>query len=143
MYNSVSTLNFFYNNGYLEYILDNSLHKFQCNICSSKIKLATAKKELNYVFRQFFRTEKKSTIDRNINFHARTVASCTASFFQIKDPIPRQLKSGIIYKHILMRVMINWITSKNFWKIVPCYFMLRVATFSAILIHLIWSKTNT
>ena len=60
-----------------------------------------------YVFRQFFRTEKKFTIDRNINFHARTVGPRTASFFQIKDPIPRQLKSGIIYKHILMRVMIN------------------------------------
>ena len=142
MYNSVSALNFFYNNGYLEYILDNSLHKFQCNIFSSKIKPATAKKKLNYVFRNFFRTE-KSTIDRNINFHARTVAPCTASFFQIKDPIPRQLKSGIIYKHIMMRVMIHWITSKNFWKIVPCYFILMVETFSAALIHLIWSKTNT
>ena len=32
MYNSVSTLNFFYNNVYLEYIFDNTLHKFQCNI---------------------------------------------------------------------------------------------------------------
>ena len=28
-------------------------------------------------------------------------------FFQIKDPIPRQLWDGIINKHILMRVMIN------------------------------------
>ena len=80
MYNSVSTLNFFYNNGYLEYILDNSLHKFQCNIFSSKIKLATTKKKQNYVFRQFFRTQKKFTIDRNINFHARTVGPRTASF---------------------------------------------------------------
>ena len=54
MYNSVSTLNFFYNNGYLEYNFDNTLHKFQCNIFSSKIKSLTAKKELNNVFRQFF-----------------------------------------------------------------------------------------
>ena len=65
----------------LEHIFDNTLHKFQCNIFSSKIKTVTAKKELNYVFRQFFRTEKKSTIDRNINFHARTVAPRTASLF--------------------------------------------------------------
>ena len=79
--NSVSTLNFFYNNGYLEYIFDNTLYKFQSNIFSSKMKSVTAKKELNYVFRQFSRAEKKSTIDRNINFHARTVSPRTASFF--------------------------------------------------------------
>ena len=91
MYYSVRTLNFFYKNGYLEYIFDNTLHKFQYTIFSSKIKSVTARKELNYVFRQLFRTEKKSTIDRNINFHARTVGPRTASFFQIKDPSSRQL----------------------------------------------------
>ena len=87
MYNSVSTLNFFYNNGYLEYIFDNTLHKFQCNIFSSKIKSVTAKKEVNNAYRQFFRKEKKSTIDRNINFHAHV----QLPFFQIKNLIPRQL----------------------------------------------------
>ena len=30
----------------------------------------------------------EDTIDRNSNFHARTVAPRTLPFFQIKDPIP-------------------------------------------------------
>ena len=82
MCNSVSTLNVFNNNSYLEYIFDNTLHKFQCNIFSSKIKSVTAKKELNYVFRLFF-LDGKEVYNRQKHQlpYARAVAPRTASLF--------------------------------------------------------------
>ena len=113
-----------------QYIFGSTLHKFLYIIFPSKIKLLTAKEKPINVSLQFFRTAKKSTIDRNINFHhitltfqylvmqktARTVAPQPNSSFQTKDPIHCQINSGIIYKYILLRVMINEITVKRFKK---------------------------
>ena len=48
--NSVSTLNIFITNYYPQCIFDNTLHKFLYIIFSSKIKPATAKKKLIYIF---------------------------------------------------------------------------------------------
>ena len=104
-----------------QYIFGSTLHKFLYIIFPSKIKLLAAKEKPINVSLQFFRTAKKSTIDRNINFHhitltfqylvmqktARTVAPQPNSSFQTIDPINCQFNSRIIYKYILMRVMIN------------------------------------
>ena len=39
--------------------------------------------------------------------YTRGLGNVQLPFFQIKDPISRQLWNGIINKHILMRLMIN------------------------------------
>ena len=51
--NSVSTLNIFITNYYPQCIFDNTLHKFLYTIFSPKIKPATAKKKLIYIFLNF------------------------------------------------------------------------------------------
>ena len=52
-------------------------------IFSSKIKPVTTKRKLIYVSLQFFRTAKKSTIDKNVNFHI----SFTPNYFLCKNKL--------------------------------------------------------
>ena len=74
--NSVSTLNFVTNNGYSQYIFENTSYiSIHYTYIENKIKPATGKKKLIYLFLQIFRTLKKCTKDRNINFHHITLAS--------------------------------------------------------------------
>ena len=94
MNNSVSTFNLFYNNGYLEYIFDNTLHKFQCNIFFIENKISDSQEGAKLCLPSIFPDGEEVYNKQKHQLlctHGRATYISSFVFFQIKDPIPLQL----------------------------------------------------
>ena len=101
-------------------------------IFSSKIKPVINKRKLIYVSLQFFRTAKKCTIDKNVNFHI----SFTPNYFLCKKKLIPQSHISFLLSTVSLKSLVSCVSQlcinkswlewwliellqKDFWEIVP------------------------